>query len=118
MTEEQSMRRILDVFIANGLKDGQSRKDATRGCWAKLSDTTADSIGFVRGRKSWGSTYHDSAYEVVSWSRNPTGRVEFDVVEITDQTVLRCLYDMPVASPAGARAWRISGDVDDWLKTE
>ena len=112
------MRKVLDVFIANGLADGLSSKDATRGNWAQISDATADSIGFVRGRTSRGSDYHVTAYEVVSWSRDPSGRIEFDVVDVTDEAVIRCLYDMPVASPAGARDWRISGDVDEWLKNE
>lgn len=107
------MRKILDVFIAKGLNDGQSRKDATRGHWAKISDATADSIGFVRGRTLWGSDYHVTAYEVTGWSRDSSGRIEFEVADFEDQAVLRCMYDMPVASPAGARAWRISGDVDD-----
>lgn len=52
------MRMVLDVFIANGLAEGRSRKDATCGHWANMTDQTADSVGFIRGRTSWRSDYH------------------------------------------------------------
>ena len=109
------MRMVLDVFIANGLAEGRNRKDATRGHWANMTDQTADSVGFIRGRTSWRSDYHVTAYQVTGWVRNESGRIDFDVVDVTDEAVIRCLYDMPVLSPSGARDWRISGDLDEWL---
>ncbi len=36
-------------------------------------------------------------------------------VDVTDEAVIRCLYDMPVLSPSGARDWRVSGDLDECL---